>query len=164
MFKIRLHTCRIILLTSLVWFLAVVVILSLYSTDCLGGDCKKSREYDVMLSEAEVGALQQKKVEERENQIKESKHADPSNQHGVDATYKTYSLKRWKAAPTVLPISGLPGEMGKAVHIPSDQEAIMKEKFKLNQFNLMASDMISLNRSLSDVRLEGFVFFLLLDF
>lgn len=53
------------------------------------------------------------------------------------------------------PIAGLPGEVGKAVHIPSDQEAIMKEKFKINQFNLMASDIISLNRSLADVRLEG---------
>lgn len=64
-------------------------------------------------------------------------------------------LKRWRPAPTVLPVRGLPGEMGKAVQIPSDKEAIMKEKFKLNQFNLMASDMISLNRSLTDVRLEG---------
>lgn len=36
--------------------------------------------------------------------------------------------------------------------IPKEQQAMMKEKFKENQFNLMASDMISLNRSLSDVR------------
>lgn len=36
--------------------------------------------------------------------------------------------------------------------IPKEQQAIMKEKFKENQFNLMASDMISLNRSLADVR------------
>lgn len=36
--------------------------------------------------------------------------------------------------------------------IPKEQQSLMKEKFKENQFNLMASDMISLNRSLSDVR------------
>lgn len=38
--KLRIHTCRVILLTSLVWFLVDVVILSLYS-ECLGGSCKK---------------------------------------------------------------------------------------------------------------------------
>ncbi|KFO22343.1 Polypeptide N-acetylgalactosaminyltransferase 1 [Fukomys damarensis] len=31
----------------------------------------------------------------------------------------------------------------------------MKEMFKINQFNLMASEMIALSRSLPDVRLEG---------
>lgn len=51
--------------------------------------------------------------------------------------------------------AGKPGELGKAVNIPSDQESVMKEKFKLNQFNILASDMISLNRSLQDVRQEG---------
>ncbi|XP_068936213.1 polypeptide N-acetylgalactosaminyltransferase 13 isoform X3 [Petaurus breviceps papuanus] len=48
-----------------------------------------------------------------------------------------------------------PGEMGKAVQIPKDDQEKMKELFKINQFNLMASDLIALNRSLPDVRLEG---------
>lgn len=49
--KLRIHTCRVILLTSLVWFLIDVVILSFYS-ECLGGNCKKSGEYDVIVAES----------------------------------------------------------------------------------------------------------------
>lgn len=48
-----------------------------------------------------------------------------------------------------------PGEMGKPVVIPKDNQEKMKEMFKINQFNLVASEMIALNRSLPDVRLEG---------
>ncbi|XP_043930770.1 polypeptide N-acetylgalactosaminyltransferase 13 [Protopterus annectens] len=48
-----------------------------------------------------------------------------------------------------------PGEMGRAVLIPRKDQEKMKELFKINQFNLMASDLIALNRSLPDVRLEG---------
>lgn len=48
-----------------------------------------------------------------------------------------------------------PGELGKPVVISSDEEILKNEKFKLNQFNLLASDRIALNRSLSDVRMEG---------
>uniref|UniRef100_A0AAX7T3P8 Polypeptide N-acetylgalactosaminyltransferase n=1 Tax=Astatotilapia calliptera TaxID=8154 RepID=A0AAX7T3P8_ASTCA len=48
-----------------------------------------------------------------------------------------------------------PGEGGKPVVIPKEQQEKMKEMFKINQFNLMASEMIALNRSLPDVRLEG---------
>uniref|UniRef100_A0A914RUV8 Glyco_trans_2-like domain-containing protein n=1 Tax=Parascaris equorum TaxID=6256 RepID=A0A914RUV8_PAREQ len=46
----------------------------------------------------------------------------------------------------------LKGEMGSPVHIDPSKEQERKEKFKLNQFNLMASDMISINRSLPDYR------------
>lgn len=48
-----------------------------------------------------------------------------------------------------------PGEMGKPVIISKEKQEKMKEMFKINQFNLMASDMIALNRTLPDVRLDG---------
>lgn len=48
-----------------------------------------------------------------------------------------------------------PGEMGKAVIIPPEREAESKEKFKINQFNLVASELMSLNRSLPDYRIPG---------
>lgn len=58
------------------------------------------------------------------------------------------------ADPLVRPRDG-PGEGGKPVVISKENQEKMKEMFKINQFNLMASDMIALNRSLPDVRLEG---------
>ncbi|XP_044253613.1 polypeptide N-acetylgalactosaminyltransferase 5 isoform X1 [Tribolium madens] len=141
--KLRIHTCRVILLTSLVWFLVDVVILSFYS-ECLGGSCKKQPQSAELSYDDEYDAKD--KIEGA---------VGVSHSIGVQSTYKQTELRRWRPAPTVVPAHGLPGEMGKAVHIPPEQEGLMKEKFKLNQFNLLASDMISLNRSLADVRLEG---------
>uniref|UniRef100_A0A8K9Y7P8 Polypeptide N-acetylgalactosaminyltransferase n=1 Tax=Oncorhynchus mykiss TaxID=8022 RepID=A0A8K9Y7P8_ONCMY len=48
-----------------------------------------------------------------------------------------------------------PGEGGKPVVISKENQEKMKEMFKINQFNLMASEMIAFNRTLPDVRLEG---------
>lgn len=44
-----------------------------------------------------------------------------------------------------------PGQNGDGVTIEKEKEK-MKEMFKINQFNLMASDQISINRSLLDYR------------
>lgn len=151
--KLRIHTCRVILLTSLVWFLVDVVILSFYS-ECLGGSCKpKTPEAQPLVGDTKDYdfPLEENKIEE----LPINKRETDSNLQGFSLTYHPSVLNRWRPAPVVLPVSGKVGEKGKAVHIPSSQEELMKEKFKLNQFNLLASDMISLNRSLQDVRLEG---------
>lgn len=70
----------------------------------------------------------------------------------ISKTYRSVDLKKWRPAPVVRENAGKPGEMGKPVKMKSYQQEEMKEKFKENQFNLLASDMIWLNRSLSDVR------------
>ena len=49
------------------------------------------------------------------------------------------------------------GEMGHAVVIPSEKTAEADSLFKINQFNLMASDLMSVNRSLPDYRSYRFV-------
>jgi len=51
----------------------------------------------------------------------------------------------------------VPGEMGRPVVIGDDRQAEMKEQFKVNQFNILASDLISPNRSLPDVRMDAYV-------
>ena len=57
-----------------------------------------------------------------------------------------------------------PGEMGRPVVISEDRQVEMKEKFVINQFNLLATDLISANRSLPDVRMEAYVLLFLLNF
>lgn len=39
-----------------------------------------------------------------------------------------------------------PGDNGAGVSIPNEMQEEMQRKFKINQFNLMASDMVSINR------------------
>lgn len=71
------------------------------------------------------------------------------------AQYPRSKLHTWDNAPTVREHTGSPGEMGRPVKLPPAVERLVSDKFKINQFNVLASDAISLNRSLPDVRLAG---------
>ena len=52
-------------------------------------------------------------------------------------------------------IKARPGELGEKVKTPDGMMEEKKEKFKIHQFNLLVSEMISVNRSLKDVRMEA---------
>lgn len=68
----------------------------------------------------------------------------------VDDQYNPENLFDWEPREAVVGDEELLGEMGKPVVI-SDKKR-MEELFKEHEFNVMASDMISLNRSIPDTR------------
>ncbi|EDV32219.2 uncharacterized protein Dana_GF15722, isoform D [Drosophila ananassae] len=164
--RMRSNTCRIVLLTSLVWVIFDFVLIARYS-DCIGKDgwrCKRSGEYDVELPDAERLVDDNQLVDDNEINTEKSLDGDGGGAlimgqgfapGGISMTYPSVALKKWFLAPSVQEAKGKPGEMGKPVKIPADMKDLMKDKFKENQFNLLASDMISLNRSLTDVRHDG---------
>lgn len=121
--RVQLHYCKIILATSLVWFLLDVFIL-MYFTDCAANSVNTNCKQD--------------------HQEEPKKQQD-----GGGFLEKLLPKGIIQRLPTG------PGEMGKPVVIPLDRQAESKEKFKINQFNLVASDMISLNRSLPDYRMDA---------
>ncbi|XP_076067790.1 polypeptide N-acetylgalactosaminyltransferase 5 isoform X4 [Oratosquilla oratoria] len=200
--RLRVHTCKIILVTSLVWFVMDLAVIMYYS-DCTSGSGWRCKNGDgdgggvVRAGRAMASHRTNGGREEAENAVEEdlpelksddlgpivcgpesgncvTPNTNPQSDRGPIACgrggscttenptlqgwhfdYPVKELHFWKPCPTVEEQPGLPGEMGKPVKTPEGQEELMKEKFKLNQFNLLASDSISLNRSLPDVRLDG---------
>lgn len=78
----------------------------------------------------------------------------PGHSKSPFTPYAPSQLHSWTSSILHTNPSDWPGEDGKGVQIPKEDEALKNEKFKLNQFNLLASDKIALNRSLPDVRME----------
>lgn len=149
---LRWHTFRIVLLTSLIWILVGFAVLLFYM-DCTNGDglgCvggKQRRVYSPNPSLDDSSAIK----------LTASDPSPHSQSHGSKSPlqpYSTYQLKVWHPQVLLLNPTSWPGENGKGVIIPKEDEALKNEKFKLNQFNLLASDKIALNRSLPDVRME----------
>lgn len=131
--RIRLHTCKIVLVTSVVWFM-IGALLLMYYTDCIGNSALCAQN-----------GLKSRRHSKSKEEVQFSK--SPNAPKGP--------FSKWEAIIYKGNPAHWPGEMGKAVVIGKEEEKLKVEKFKLNQFNLLASDRIALNRSLVDVRMDG---------
>jgi hypothetical protein len=60
--------------------------------------------------------------------------------------------------------SSWPGEGGRAVVIPTHLREEAKKRFKENQFNIVASDLMALNRSINDQRSSRFIIYFNIHF
>ncbi|KAK6166787.1 hypothetical protein SNE40_023409 [Patella caerulea] len=124
--RLKFQYCKVIIATSMVWVM-VDMFLLMYFTDCSA------------MSSADC---QRKAKEENGNP------QPPKESVGFLEKIIPQGLMP-KRVPTG------PGEQGRAVAVPDSMKDEAKEKFKINQFNLVASDMISLNRSLPDYRMDA---------
>ncbi|CAD5214294.1 unnamed protein product [Bursaphelenchus okinawaensis] len=123
--RLRTDTCRAVLLTSLIWLVLDVYIL-FYYLDSSPPMERNSLAYKV---NPKFDVVKQKFDENSVEGVKLKELLSQLNfdDHGA-------------------------GDMGTGVNIPAEKQEEMKEMFKQNQFNLMASNMISIKRSLPDYR------------
>lgn len=129
---------RVVIVTSLIWFLLDVFLL-MYFADCT--NIREARAQDCDTVSTGKPALQSKQTPAA---------STPVPTPGPVANFFN------RIIPDVLkPQPTFPGDNGRAVVVPKSKEAESKELFKINQFNLLASDMMSLNRTLPDYRMDA---------
>ncbi|KAG4069982.1 hypothetical protein HA402_013642 [Bradysia odoriphaga] len=92
-------------------------------------------------SKSDTSSLSSEHLEHYHNDILQTpKHYHPERLHD------------WIPAPRVPETVGAPGEMGVAFTVPESREEEAKERFTEHEFNIVVSEMVSVNRSLADIR------------
>lgn len=70
----------------------------------------------------------------------------------VDDTYPDEELVEWSPAPTYAGDPNEPGYLGAPVVVPPEKQEEAKRRFTENHFDIVASEMMPLNRTLADGR------------
>uniref|UniRef100_A0AC34G0V9 Polypeptide N-acetylgalactosaminyltransferase n=1 Tax=Panagrolaimus sp. ES5 TaxID=591445 RepID=A0AC34G0V9_9BILA len=136
--KIRPDVCRAILLTSLGWLVIDVIIL-FYTLDNSAIQTRNGLRGERLTLEKGEAAPPSAQAEKQ--LLHQEEHVDPETEEALNKLL----------AGTSFDVNG-PGSNGEGVNIDPSKDAEMKEMFKQNQFNLMASNLISVNRTLPDYR------------
>jgi len=178
----QLNTFRIVLLTSLFWvFIDVFIIF--YFTDCSIYCAQQqlqarhhqqealfrshesvhkgsnNNDYDDQLRLKNDRLHNIKKIKDNKNKaFRDFDHGryikDSDKDDKKDFMLKIKSWFREDNEDKHNP-SNWPGENGRAVVIPKNLKKSAKERFKENQFNIVASDIMALNRSVPDQRSDA---------
>lgn len=76
--------------------------------------------------------------------------------HLVNKKYDDEKLVEWEPAPPIHHDPTEPGHLGKPVILPAELKESAKKRFPEHMINVVASDLVSFNRTLPDIRHEKY--------
>lgn len=158
----NLNTIKIVLLTSLFWVFIGAFLLNYLASDasrtcicnCPVVPIAEQQQQQANIPKDESKLLNNLKLNENFKKFKQEKSTSYQFSSRNDRLKFMDKLKMWfkEEIPEEKNPSSWPGENGRGVSIPEDLKAESERRYKENQFNIVASDMIALNRSLPDQR------------
>ncbi|CAF0907401.1 unnamed protein product, partial [Brachionus calyciflorus] len=176
--RFKLNNFRLILITSLFWVF-VDAFLILYLTDCTANTSLLNSNDKSYLNEmnkkliientnlkkeleklkyglVDGGSLKLNRNKNRLNRNKvDDIRSDSTTTKKVENNFLD-QVKSWFSSDSdATNPPSWPGENGRAVQIPESLKEESKKRFKENQFNILASDMIALNRTVPDQRSQA---------
>jgi hypothetical protein len=158
----NLNTIKIVLLTSLFWVFIGAFFLNYLASDASRAcicNCpevprlEKQQQVNIPSIE-ESKLLNNLKLNENFKKFKQEKSTSHQFSSKNDRLKFMDKLKMWfkEEISEVKNPSSWPGENGKGVSLPEELKAESEKRYKENQFNIVASDLIALNRSIPDQR------------
>lgn len=136
--------CKIILVVSLYWIIANFFIFQYYLN---------INYSNLSWRNTAANELVDTEVIKVETQIEDWSSQNDFLNDNISNMYQLHYLKSWQPVPLTTDIvSDGPGEGGRPVILNDSQKIEMGKRFKEHEFNIIASEMISLNRSLLDFR------------
>lgn len=107
---------------------------------------KEESELKVKIAQMKIN----KKITEPEDDEFEEDDNHNDNEKNVDIITGEFFVEDF--SKVITNPRDWPGESGRGVEIPEEMEELSNKRFAENEFNILASDMVALNRSLPDQR------------
>ena len=138
---------HIVIYTSLFWIFVDVFFIMLFS-DCTKEIIVPCRSSIASLSKHNSTV----KINQPDLAIQHPKIIIDKIKPQIETTKKSTVRKWWEVDPAATNPPNWQGEGGRAVVIPKELQGESKKRFGENQFNILASDLMALNRSVKDQR------------
>ena len=156
----KYQTIRIVLITSLFWvFIDAFLIIYLSDCDCSNVPCKHQQHENAYFKDIKIPQTVNPELVVNEDRFKYKKpsitsypFSSSNPKHGFLNKLKLWFKEKPSEAKNP---SDWPGEGGRGVAIPPKLKPMADKRFAENQFNIVASELIALNRSIPDQRSQS---------